>query len=411
VTWILGEDNPVRVGTERDFFAIWFDETYLHYASTVSRAGIGLFYRSGVPNANGTITWSTDEQTAVIGVSNIVLSFPFVTVDNENHPWISYRLQNGNDYYPYVTKSSSANGTWSTDINFPFKLSNDSARGWVSTITPLTNGKVYVIYLSAVHNYRTGRLWNGTAWENEESPIAISAINCATHSAVAQGDDIHLTFLDTPYFNIKYRKRFYSNGSWGPEVTIITKTKYTSDPVLSIDTKTNNMYCFWLGAPHENCIYYSICINGTWDLNPTLWKNATLNGGITSNDAVSGYYKQGQGRNCTFIGLAYLVGSSSPYNVAFACLYISNGQASMGLGDLGGGTPPRFFNFDGKVDDKDLSLFLKCCNGLAPPEIMYIADLGGGIAPRFFECDGIVDGKDLALFIACYKGLGPKPQG
>jgi len=77
------------------------------------------------------------------------------------------------------------------------------------------------------------------------------------------------------------------------------------------------------------------------------------------------------------------------------------------VGDLGGGLPPEFFNFDNIVDAKDLALFIQCYRGLAPQEAMYLADLGGGIPPQFFACDGKVDGKDLALFIQCYKGQGP----
>jgi len=77
------------------------------------------------------------------------------------------------------------------------------------------------------------------------------------------------------------------------------------------------------------------------------------------------------------------------------------------IGDLGSGTPPQFFLFDGKVDSKDLSLFLQCIKGLAPPEAMYLADLGSGIPPQFFLFDGKVDSRDLSLFLQCYKGLGP----
>jgi len=76
-------------------------------------------------------------------------------------------------------------------------------------------------------------------------------------------------------------------------------------------------------------------------------------------------------------------------------------------GDFGGGLPPTFFAFDGKVDGYDLALFVQCYKGLAPPEALYLADLGGGIPPQFFKCDGVVDGTDLALFIQCYKGLSP----
>jgi peptide/nickel transport system substrate-binding protein len=74
------------------------------------------------------------------------------------------------------------------------------------------------------------------------------------------------------------------------------------------------------------------------------------------------------------------------------------------VGDLGGGVPPRFFNFDGKVDGKDLSLFLQCLNRIAPPEAMCLGDLGSGPPPTFFAFDGQVDGWDLVLFQQCFGG-------
>lgn len=77
------------------------------------------------------------------------------------------------------------------------------------------------------------------------------------------------------------------------------------------------------------------------------------------------------------------------------------------VGDLGSGTPPQFFKFDGKVDGKDLSLFLQCFKGTAPPEAKFLGDLGGGTPPQFFLYDGKVDGKDLSLFLQCFKGAGP----
>jgi hypothetical protein len=77
------------------------------------------------------------------------------------------------------------------------------------------------------------------------------------------------------------------------------------------------------------------------------------------------------------------------------------------VGDFGGGTPAKFFQFDGKVDGKDKALFLLCYRGVAPPEAMYLGDLGGGTPAQFFICDGKVDGKDKALFLLCYKGQGP----
>jgi parallel beta-helix repeat protein len=77
------------------------------------------------------------------------------------------------------------------------------------------------------------------------------------------------------------------------------------------------------------------------------------------------------------------------------------------VGDLGGGTPPQLFQFDGVVDGKDLALILRCYKKTVPPEAMYLADLGGGVPPKFYQCDGTVEGKDLALFLQCYHGQGP----
>jgi PKD repeat protein len=79
------------------------------------------------------------------------------------------------------------------------------------------------------------------------------------------------------------------------------------------------------------------------------------------------------------------------------------------VGDLGGGVPPRFFQFDGIVNSRDLNLLLQCFKGTAPPEYMYLGDLGSRVNGKneFFIYDGVVSATDLNLFMQCYKGLGP----
>jgi hypothetical protein len=78
------------------------------------------------------------------------------------------------------------------------------------------------------------------------------------------------------------------------------------------------------------------------------------------------------------------------------------------VGDLGGGFPSQFFQFDGVVDASDVSLFIRCLRGTAPAEYMYLGDLGSG-APvaQFFQYDGLVDASDVNLFIRCLRGTGP----
>jgi len=92
---------------------------------------------------------------------------------------------------------------------------------------------------------------------------------------------------------------------------------------------------------------------------------------------------------------------------SFERLWIMGSLKVKLIGDLGGGIPPVFFAFDDKCEGKDLSLFLMCFRGTAPPEAMWLGDLGSGIPPVFFAYDGKVDGKDLYLFLICFKGGGP----
>jgi hypothetical protein len=73
------------------------------------------------------------------------------------------------------------------------------------------------------------------------------------------------------------------------------------------------------------------------------------------------------------------------------------------IGDIGGGTPPQFFSFDGEVDIKDLSLFLQCYKGTASHEAMCLCDIGGGMPSQLYKSDGDVDGSDLWLFLQCLR--------
>jgi hypothetical protein len=69
------------------------------------------------------------------------------------------------------------------------------------------------------------------------------------------------------------------------------------------------------------------------------------------------------------------------------------------IGDIGGGDPPQFFSFDGKVDNEDMALFVQCYRGEAPKQAEPLCDIGGGIPPQLYNCDGKVDGLDWLLLL------------
>lgn len=89
--------------------------------------------------------------------------------------------------------------------------------------------------------------------------------------------------------------------------------------------------------------------------------------------------------------------------------YVVPAKVKMVAGDLGGGIPPTWFNFDGVVDWKDVFLFRDAFlrgNYMLGIEI---ADLGGGVPPTFGAFDCMIDWKDVFLFRLCFLGQGPDP--
>jgi hypothetical protein len=299
-------------------FSVWFDGTYVHYAYASESS---IYYRRGTPNSDGTITWSAPEQT-VSTAYNYVL-YPMVSVDSNGYVWIGYQDFDEETLkcLPFVIKSGNNDGTWGTGTIT--QLSTISSYDWVVSIIPLTAGKMLAVY-AYVGDTVKARKWDGSAWGSEVATT--SAIYYGEyHSAVAQGDDVHLVFLKSTGYDIAYVKYTYSTNSFGTETTLVTGATDASAPVLSINPSTNDLYVFaatkTTGTPSgwtANHIYYKkyTASNGTWS-SWTDWIDETSET-LTSASILTCFY-QSYGN---YIGLEYMTKTASPYNVKFAFLTV-----------------------------------------------------------------------------------------
>ena len=311
-TWTSA--TAIRACTSGAYFSIWFNGTYLHYAYAFSSS---IYYRRGVPNSDGTISWSTTTEQVVSTAYNRVY-YPMVSVDSNGYVWIGYYDiyidENLNKYYyPYVIKSGNNNGTWgTTPTGFPHRLEEDSQSSWRVSVIPLTSGKMLVIYTLDYGSIRT-KAWNGSAWGDIVYTTS-QILESTYYSAVAQGDNVHLTFLKYPLLGILYVKYTYSTNSFGTETTLQAGATSTSAPVISIDPSTNNLYVFWAGYPTANHIYYRkyTASTNTWET-AVDWITESV---LTGNDRLTCFYQAGGNK----IGLMYMTGSTSPYYVVFAYL-------------------------------------------------------------------------------------------
>jgi len=317
ITWSSATSVKATSGL---YFSVWFDGTYLHYANA---AGASIYYRRGTPNADGTITWSAVEQTVATTYNKAY--YPYVSVDSNGYVWVGYMEYTGTYYYPFVIKSGNNDGTWgTTPSGFPYQLSTTSSSYWRVSVIPLTSGKMLAVYAYNSATVRAQR-WDGSAWGSEVATTSAIYVGYV-YSAVAQGDDVHLTFIKYSPNDILYVKYTYATNSFGTETTLVASATAYSAPVISIDTSTNDLYVFaatkYTGAPSgwtANHIYYIkyTASSGTWG-SWTDWIDESTEV-LTESNRLTCFYKAYASK----IGLMYTTKTASPYNVKFAFLSIA----------------------------------------------------------------------------------------
>jgi hypothetical protein len=301
-------------------FSIWFNGTYLHYAYADN---MQIYYRRGTPNSNGSITWSASEQT--VSTTYNTAMYPMVSVDSNGYVWIGYWEYPGANHYCYVIKSGNNDGTWgTTPSGFPYQLST-TVSTWKVSIIPLTSGKMLAIYSYGGSTVRVKR-WDGSAWGSEVATTS-AIYDGSYHSAVAQGDDVHLTFLKNSGYDILYVKYTYVTNSFGTETTLQAGATSASAPVISINTAANDLYVFaatkTTGTPSgwtAEHIYYKkyTASTGQWG-SWTDWINETTEV-LTAADRLTCFSQSYDSK----IGLVYMTKTTSLYNVKFAYLQLNS---------------------------------------------------------------------------------------
>lgn len=299
--------NTIAAGSHGRRIVVFFDGTYVHYARITDTTADPMYYRRGTPNSDGSITWSAAEQTALAGQASIVWQFPYIIVDSNGYPWIGYRGYNGSVYTPYVTKSSTNDGTWTTETGFPYTLAS-AAGGWEVTVARMNSARMYITYGLNGYTLR-GRLWTGTMG-SEETATSTSIV--WDHASTSIGDDVYAVIKAAA--TIIAVKRTYGVG-WGSEETVHTAGR---TPALSADPTAGEIYCFWTGDPTANHIYYKKrSSGGTWDASPTDWIDESATGGVPEN-AHPVHYQVYNNEICSL----YLRGTASPYDVRHGILQV-----------------------------------------------------------------------------------------
>jgi len=310
--------TSIGAASNGQFVAACFDGTYVYYARTTGATNTPIYFRRGTPLANGTISWSATEQTAVSAQSGITFYGQIGVVANSGcYPFITYGRNTGTYRVAYISKSSKNDGTWTTDSGFPYALGLTTDTSWEGCqAVALTNGRIYVTYC---RDYVSGGVkgWNlfgriydpSVGWGAKELIQANynNGLVANSWSSVAEGDTVHIVYLRLPStaYKLAYRKRTSDNISAAE--TIQTSISATSYPSISLRKFGGGILtCFWVTSSH---IYYKNRDSSGWDDSETDWKTDTFPANYYFCSFDIDYEKR--------LGFVWTNKTASPYNVKF----------------------------------------------------------------------------------------------
>lgn len=361
-TW----ETPVSCGASAEghganLQAILDDDGYVH---VIRRIVQNLYYRRGLPNSDGTITWTAADTVAWNTGSAANVDF-YAVIDSYGYPWIMWGYGADIDTIKeYITKSSNNNGIWATEGGYPVHLNTVGWNGGGESnnfLLALPNGKLYAFYFKAPGVIK-GRYWNGVVWAAEE--------NCTTSEIMAQypagyetwsrgavvDDDgnIHLVFLkyrltlgyaafSWPIIYVKYT---YGTG-WGSETELVADNLWKSASP-SIAKVGDTFYVFWNGEPSPNCIFCKkLSPQGNWSSSIYLVEELTDTITYANTYGYDGVINPFVKLFDNKVGLLWLSGSSSPYNIRFAIV--------ASLRDVG--LVPKTYTIDNTLFNKVINVF------------------------------------------------------
>jgi len=283
-TW--SSPTTVRVCDTGTNFSVWFDGTYVHYAATaVYDWNEPIVYRRGTPNTDGTITWSASEQTVIQDPDKAFQNI-FIAVDSDGYPWIGMRtvqaapLPSGN--WAEVIKSSTNDGTWTTQSGFPYRPDTTSGKRDIMILVPLTSQKMYIIYVwsgATASNPINGRLWDGSSWGSQETATTRQSHD-ASISAVACQDIVHVVY-DELTTNVVYHLKRVA-GTWSE--TQIMATSAGAGWSLTVQIETEYLWLFYI--LNYDVLYRRYTT--AWDTSPNTLQDRAA---AQSPYAVNSYYR------------------------------------------------------------------------------------------------------------------------
>jgi len=258
---------------------VWPQGGYAHIVYAASRDGQDYIrYRRGNPESDSSITWSAAWQNIATPDANQYPTLVSIAVDTDGYPFIVYGTYYNAVEWLYITKSSTNDGTWSTEGGYPIQVdSGGSTHVFNADITSYPySDKMYGLFVYDGELY--GRYYNGTSWIGGDETIDAAGGSDICHfSAVADVDDnvyIVWTFSCGGGPSKIYLRIRYANGTFSNTVAVVDGDEGRS-PSIVYNDELGYIYI----------IYYK---TDTYDIKARCLAGDTLSGEWTIVDTLGG---------------------------------------------------------------------------------------------------------------------------
>lgn len=310
VSWNARETVRTGSGLDGTRLSVYFDGNYVHIVYVVNN-DMALYYRRGIPESTGTITWSQNEQ--LVESEDLGLFSPTITCDTNGYPWIGIFMATTEEPIgiPRVYKSMYNDGRFGCESPFPFTLKSTETDNWIVLPVALNDGKVIIIYAAPSLQTFYGRRWTGSAMGDERSAPS-GTCTTMSYSAAGLATQARFVWLSTEGSNpdtIQENIFDYNSDSWGNASPIETNTNYLSYNMgICLSKDEDIIYYFWISSKE---VYFRRRINGILDQYPILW--FTIPETMSHEYQISIYDRSYE----KFIGVTFGVEPQVPFIIKF----------------------------------------------------------------------------------------------
>lgn len=281
-----------------------------------------LYYRRGLTNNTGGITWYASIQNYTLSSGSLGNYFPSLEMNSSGYDWlVFYQLTGAGAKRDMYYVNNVVNGSFISSFNGLLR-SGLTATDYPIVRAGLSGKMFFLLNLNNTSDFLRMRIYNGTAWNATLFTATTDLVNGQYLSAISNNNNLHISFIS---YNITAGgghdgSLMYimknSTDSWLPSFKItgnIVSVPYLTGAVSCNVTATNQSWVFYysrIAYPLTEISYRQHFENDTWSSAIVL-----INENVLCSDVLARTIHSYPSISNNQIAVLFMDSLSAPYNI------------------------------------------------------------------------------------------------